>query len=380
MWPESREPSADSSKTALAGSEQKLRSGLTTGSCATACCVAAVQALLAGRRPQQVEITLPKGQVVSLPVIRYRTFTDGVETATVKDAGDDPDVTHGATVFVRLSLTPAPGIVFTAAEGVGTVTREGLVLPVGEAAINPVPRQMMTEHLTRAAYTYRYHGGFQVAVGVEKGEQIALKTMNPRLGIFGGLSILGTTGIVRPYSCSAYIASIRQAVQVAGHNGIRHIAATTGSSSEQAIAAHYRLPEMALIEMGDFAGALLKQIRHSAINRLSLCGGFGKLSKLAAGHLDLNSRASAISFDHLAQMAAEAGADAALCQQILGCNTSIQALKLCQQAQVPLAETVCRYAFSVSRKYLPEHCLLDVWAVDRQGHFVGVYPPRTETR
>jgi len=390
MWPESAEQ------------PKPLRSGLTTGSCATACCVAAVQALLAKRRPEQVEITLPKGQQVSLPIVSYQEIENGMITATIKDAGDDPDVTHGATVFVELRLISDVGVRFKAAKGVGTVTREGLVLPVGEPAINPTPRKMITDHLTKTAYTYQYQGGFEVAVGVERGEQIALKTMNPRLGILGGLSILGTTGIVRPYSCSAYIASIKQGIDVAAHNGFSHIAATTGSSSEQAIAAHYQLPEIALIEMGDFVGAVLKHIRYKHIKhkkveykktletnhrkyepgkslsivnieKLSLCGGFGKLSKLAEGHLDLNSRVSAISFSSLAKLAAEAGGDKLLQQGITCCNTSIQALQLCQQANVDLASAVCKAAWQVAQGYLPTTCELEVWAVDRKGRFVGCY-------
>ena len=282
MWPESSE------------SPQPLRSGLTTGCCATACCVAAVQALLKQRQPDKVEVHLPRGKTVELVIESYQPIGNGISASTIKDAGDDPDVTHGARVFVELRLVAAKGICFKAAAGVGTVTREGLMLAVGEPAINPVPRKMMTEHLENAAYTYGYEGGFEVSVGIEKGDQIALKTMNPRLGILGGLSVLGTTGIVRPYSCAAYIASIHQGIDVARSNGIHHIAATTGSSSEAAIKAHYGLPEMALIEMGDFVGAVLKYLKKAPVNKISICGGFGKLTKLANGHLDLNSRSSSI--------------------------------------------------------------------------------------
>jgi len=370
MWPESSE------------SPQPLRSGLTTGACATACCVAAAQALLAGKRPTTVEVNLPAkkrdaergaGKVVEMPITGYQALENGIRVATVKDAGDDPDVTHGATVYVELKLVEKPGVVFKAAEGVGTVTREGLMLAVGEPAINPVPRKMMTDHLTNAAYTYQYSGGFEVAVGVEQGEQIALKTMNPRLGIVGGLSILGTTGIVRPYSCAAYIASIHQGIDVAHTNGLRHIAATTGSTSEAAIKQQYDLPEMALIEMGDFVGAVLKHLKKSPVAKLSICGGFGKLTKLANGHLDLNSRASSIDLEHLAQLAAQAGADKALQTQVVESNTSVQALKACQNAGVDLAAEVCQEAWMQARKVMPETVELEVWAVDRKGNVVGCY-------
>ncbi|MFT5706488.1 MAG: cobalt-precorrin-5B (C1)-methyltransferase, partial [Oceanospirillaceae bacterium] len=286
-----------------------LRSGLTTGSCATACCVAACQVLFAKKYPKSVEITLPRGKVVSLDIVDYQLLKDdqplsqGVQVATIKDAGDDPDATHGATLFVQLRLTSVVGITFKAAIGVGTVTKTGLLLAVGEPAINPVPRKMMTEHLENYAKTHQYQGGFEISVGVVDGEKIAEKTMNGRLGILGGLSILGTTGIVRPYSCAAYIASIRQGVDVAASNNISHIAASTGSSSEAVIKAYYQLADTALIEMGDFVGALLKHLKKGQVSKLSICGGFGKMTKLAQGELDLNSRKSSIDFEFLADCA-----------------------------------------------------------------------------
>lgn len=365
MWPESSE-----------NQQQQLRSGLTTGCCATACCVAAAQALLAEKQPQKVEVLLPRGQLVELEIIAYQPLQgeQGIRTATIKDAGDDPDVTHGATVFVELRLLPDTGVVFKPAAGVGTVTREGLVLEVGEPAINPVPRQMMMDHLHKAAGVYGYEGGFEVSVGVERGEQIALKTMNPRLGIMGGLSILGTTGIVRPYSCAAYIASIRQGVDVANANGIQHLAATTGSTSEAAIKAQYQLDEMALIEMGDFVGALLKHLRKVPVARLSICGGFGKMTKLANGHMDLNSRSSSIDFQHMALLAEKLGADAPLLEKIRAANTSMEVLQLCQVEDIDLAQAVCTQALLVAEKVVHKtqpQIEIEVWATDRKGNFVG---------
>lgn len=359
MWPESDEQ------------PRPLRSGLTTGTCATACCVAAAQALLAGKQPASVEVELPRGEKVTLVILGYQNVDQGIRVSTVKDAGDDPDVTHGATLFVELRLTASPGIEFKSAPGVGTVTRTGLMLAVGEPAINPVPRKMISQHLQNAAYSYRYEGGFEVAVGVEQGEEIALKTMNPRLGIIGGLSILGTTGIVRPYSCSAYIASIHQGIDVSRSNGISHIAATTGSTSEAAISAHYQLPEMALIEMGDFVGAVLKYLKKAPVDRLSICGGFGKISKLANGHLDLNSRASSIDFQQLAAWAEQAGADKDLIAAVTSANTSIEALNACQRAGVDLAAVVCDAALKVAQSVVPTEVEVEVWAIDRQGAWVG---------
>jgi cobalt-precorrin-5B (C1)-methyltransferase len=353
-----------------------LRSGYTTGSCATATSLAAARLLLGGRISDVAEIVLPKGRRVPMPLVFCRFVngldaSDGAEAGTIKDAGDDPDVTHGAVVFARVQLSEAPGVRFHAGPGVGTVTRAGLPVPVGEPAINPVPRAMMTAHLVGLAAEYDYRGGFEVTIGVEGGEALALKTMNPRLGIVGGLSILGTTGIVRPFSCSAYIASIHQGIDVARANGYVHVAACTGNASEDAMRKRYGLPDVALIEMGDFAGAVLKYLRRAPVERLSLCGGFGKLSKLAAGHLDLHSRHSSIDLAQLAQWAADSGADAVLQAQIRVANTSQQALALCHAKGVPLGDIVCRHACEVARGIVPPEVAVETFAIDRQGCIVG---------
>ena len=367
MWPESSE------------TEQPLRNGLTTGSCATACCVAAVRSLLANKQPNSVEITLPRGEKVDLDIISYQPLDSGIRTSTIKDAGDDPDATHGATLFVELRLIAEQGIKFKAAEGVGTVTREGLVLAIGEPAINPVPRKMMVEHLQHYALAYQYSGGFEVSVGIENGEQISLNTMNSRLGIIGGLSILGTTGIVRPYSCAAYIASIHQGIDVARANNFTHLAASTGIASEHAIKEFYQMNEVSLIEMGDFVGAMLKYLRRekvdpktgNRIKKLSISAGFGKLTKLANGHLDLNSRQSSIDFEQLANIAKERGASTDLQQQILTANTTIQVLNMTKEAGLDIATVVCIEALKFAKTIVHESIQVEVWAVDRKGLFVA---------
>lgn len=370
--------------------KQPLRTGLTTGACATACATAGAHYLLSAlqyneqssnrppQMPSPVSITLPKGQTVELHIAAYRPSSDQstVVTTTVKDAGDDPDVTHGATVFVELQLLSNNTIVFAAAQGVGTVTKDGLALAIGEPAINPVPRQMITQHLREVAADYQYQGGFYVAVGVENGEVIAQKTMNPRLGIMGGLSILGTTGIVRPFSCAAWIASIYQGMDVAQANGIHHLVATTGNTSEDAIKHYYEqkkapLQEMALIEMGDFAGAVLKHSKQVDIERLTLCGGIGKISKLANGHMDLNSRVSAIDFLHLASVAESLGASEVLLEKIVQANTSVEVMQLCHQEHIAIGDRLCELALAVARKKVPQHIAVDIYATDRKGQFVG---------
>jgi cobalt-precorrin-5B (C1)-methyltransferase len=348
-----------------------LRSGLTTGSCATATSLAAARLLLAGETNDAIEITLPKGKCVQMRLEFCRLVADGAEAGTLKDAGDDPDVTHGALVSAQVRLISEPGVRFVAGEGVGTVTRPGLVLGVGEPAINPVPRRMMAEHLMQLAREVGYGGGFEVTVCVENGSELALKTMNPRLGILGGLSILGTSGIVRPFSCAAYIASIHQGIDVARTNGYQHIAACTGNASEDTMRRLYQIPDIALIEMGDFVGAVLKHLRKTPVERLSVCGGFGKISKLAAGHMDLHSRHSSIDLVQLAQWATDVGADIELQRSIREANTSQQALAMASAVGIALGDAVCQHALNFARSVVPAQVQIEVFAIDRQGGIVG---------
>ena len=351
--------------------QRPLRYGYTTGACATAVSLAAAWRLLTQTELKQVEITLPRGQ---RPVFRLeycRLTAMGAEAATIKDAGDDPDVTHGALIFAQVALSTASGVRFYAGPGVGTVTRPGLPIPPGEPAINPTPRRMIAGHLFELANAHGYHHGFEVTIGVENGAELAQKTLNGRLGVMGGLSILGTTGIVRPFSCSAYIASIQQAIDVARANGLAHIAACTGAASEQTLRAYYGLPDMALIEMGDFAGAVLKHVRRAPIPRLTLAGGFGKISKLAAGHLDLHSRRSRVDLALLAVEAVALGADAGLQDAMRTANTSQQALALAHAAGLSLGDRICAMARAQARAILPPEVAVEVWATDREGQPVG---------
>ncbi|MEU7636935.1 MULTISPECIES: cobalt-precorrin-5B (C(1))-methyltransferase [unclassified Streptomyces] len=363
-----------------------LRHGWTTGACATAASTAAYTALLSGEFPDPVTITLPKGQTPSFALAVEELTAAGAGPATamagvVKDAGDDPDVTHGALVRATVRALPAgSGVVFAAGPGVGTVTRPGLPLDVGEPAINPVPRQMIREHLARVAEAHAGSGAtadVEVEVSVDHGEEIARSTWNPRLGILGGLSILGTTGIVVPYSCSAWIDSIRRGVDVARAAGRRHVAGCTGSTSEKVAVALHHLPEDALLDMGDFAGAVLKYIRRHPVDRLTICGGFAKLSKLAAGHLDLHSARSQVDKGFLAELARQGGADEALAEAVAGANTGLAALQLCAAAGVPLGDLVAATARDASLGVLRgAPVAVDVICIDRAGLVVGRAEPR----
>ncbi|GGZ13561.1 cobalt-precorrin-5B C(1)-methyltransferase [Streptomyces inusitatus] len=355
-----------------------LRPGWTTGACATAAATAAYTALLTRSFPDPVTITLPKGQTPSFALAKEELTADGrAMAAVVKDAGDDPDVTHGALVRATVRVLPAgSGVVFRAGPGVGTVTLPGLPLEVGEPAINPVPRQMMRDHMALVAKAHGGGGDVEITVSVDHGEEIARSTWNPRLGILGGLSILGTTGVVVPYSCSAWIDSIRRGVDVALAAGHSHLAACTGSTSEKTVVAQYGLPEIALLDMGDFAGAVLKYVRRHPVGRLTVCGGFAKLSKLAAGHLDLHSARSQVDKGFLAELARRGGADPALAEEIAVANTGLAALQLCAAAGVPLGDLVAVAARDEALSVLRgAPVAVDVICIDRAGTVVGRAAP-----
>ncbi|MEU1799979.1 cobalt-precorrin-5B (C(1))-methyltransferase [Streptomyces sp. NPDC019937] len=355
-----------------------LRHGWTTGACATAAATAAYTALLTGDFPDPVTIALPKGQRPAFALAAEERGADRAMAAVVKDAGDDPDVTHGALIRATVrALPPGGGVVFRAGPGVGTVTRPGLPLAVGEPAVNPVPRQMMTEHIASVAARHGGGGDVEIEISVDHGEEIARSTWNPRLGILGGLSILGTTGIVVPYSCSAWIDSIRRGVDVARAAGRRHVAGCTGSTSEKVAVATHGLPEDALLDMGDFAGAVLKYLRRHPVERLTIAGGFAKLSKLAAGHLDLHSSRSQVDKGFLAELARRGGADEDLAAAVAAANTGLETVQLCAARGVPLGDLVAAAAREVALGVLRgAPVAVDVICVDRAGTVVGHAAPR----
>jgi cobalt-precorrin-5B (C1)-methyltransferase len=352
--------------------DRPLRRGWTTGACATAATKAAFQALLTGDFPDPVEIVLPKGERPSFALARTERNRETTTAGIVKDAGDDPDVTHLALVQSTVRrLPPGSGVVFRAGIGVGTVTRPGLPIPPGEPAINPVPRQMMQTVVAEIATQFGATADVEITISIPNGAELAKQTWNPRLGIEGGLSILGTTGIVHPFSCSAWIASIHRGIDVIRAACLEHAAACTGSTSEAAVAKRYALPDFAYIDMGDFAGGVLKYLRHHPIPRLTLAGGFGKMSKLAEGALDLHSGRSQVSLDALGKAAASLGADEALQVKIRGANTAMEALTFAQRAALPLGDWIATKARKVAEAEADNKVAVELMVLDRNGALVG---------
>ena len=349
-----------------------LRRGWTTGACATGATRAAYSALLTGRFPDPVTVTLPRGERPAFALAREELGQGYALAGIVKDAGDDPDVTHCAEIVARVRpAAPGAGVVFKAGPGVGTVTKPGLPLPVGEPAINPIPREMIRGVVAEVAAEHGGDGDLEVEISVPGGEALALKTWNPRLGIEGGLSILGTTGVVVPFSCSAWIHSIHRGIDVARANGLEHVAGCTGSTSERAVQALFDLPDIAMLDMGDFAGGLLKYLRAHPLPRLTLGGGFGKISKLAAGHLDLHSGRSQVDLDDLAGLLAELGAAQDLAERVRHANTAKEALDLAVENGLPLADAVAGRARDTALAVLNGETEVEVLVFDRAGGLVG---------
>lgn len=336
-----------------------LKRGWTTGACATAAVKAALMALWGEGFPERVRITLPRGERPDFAVDFKASGADWAEAGVIKDAGDDPDVTHGALIKARVEVSDG-GVVFAAGEGVGVVTKPGLPVAVGEPAINPVPREMMRSVVEEMAARLGRAGDVRITVSVPGGAEIAEKTWNPRLGIKGGLSILGTTGIVRPFSCAAWIASIHRGIDVARASGLGHVAGCTGATSERAVQALYGLPDHAMLDMGDFAGGMLKYLATHPVERVTIGGGIGKITKLAQGAWDLHSKRSQVNFTALAEVVGDA--------RVREANTALEAYtmmgsKLAQQvAERALARVEARFGGNMQ---------FDIVVIDRGGDVIA---------
>ena len=350
-----------------------LRNGWTTGACATAATKAAYSAILTGSFPDPVSITLPKGETPAFALAREGFEGASAVAGIVKDAGDDPDVTHGATVIATVTrLPPGSGIHFVAGDGVGTVTKAGLPIPVGEAAINPVPRAMMTAEIEALAAQHGVAPDVEIRISVPGGETIAKDTWNPRLGILGGISILGTTGIVHPFSCAAWIHSIHRGIDVARAEGLTHLLGATGSTSEKAAQDFHGLPDGALIDMGDFAGGLLKYLRAHPVPRLTIAGGFAKMSKLAQGALDLHSSRSQVDNRFYLTLACSQALPEADRRAIDEANTAMEVLEIMTKAGVNIAQAVADAAKHTAQGVLRDSGVrVDILVTDRKGMIIA---------
>ena len=313
---------------------KRLRKGYTTGSCAAAAAKAAAWLLLSGEKLSSVQISTPNGTVLDLEVSDTHTGKGSVSCSVRKDSGDDPDVTNGILITAEVSETEEPGIRIDGGAGIGRVTKPGLDQPVGEAAINSVPRRMIRENLESICRVLDHHGGLSVIISAPEGEELAKKTFNPRLGITGGISILGTSGIVEPMSEQALIDTIRIELKQRRLSGTEHILLTPGNYGRDFIQSHILPDTEKAVMVSNFIGDALDICGELGFTGMLLIGHIGKLVKLAGGMLNTHSRYGDCRMEILASYAAASGLPSAEVRRILECVTCDQAIGILKENRV----------------------------------------------
>jgi cobalt-precorrin-5B (C1)-methyltransferase len=354
-----------------------LKTGYTTGTTATAATKAALYAILHGKTVDSVTVILPKGQTAKIKVA-WTKIGQGTCTATcIKYGGDDPDVTHGAEICSTVSLTANPGVIeIDGGIGVGRVTKPGLGLQIGSAAINPVPRKMLEQAVREVASEWLKASGVNVIISVPKGEEIAKKTDNPRLGILGGISILGTTGIVLPYSTASFAASIRQSLDVAIAMGSDTVVLTTGGRSEDfARELFSTLPDHCFVQMGDFAGYSIKQCAAKKICKSIIAAFIGKLTKMAMGVKQTHVAGSHVDMEFMASLALQCGADERIVEQIRHANTARHVSEIVTKYGIQgFFDLVCKKVYEQMREYANKEVEIEVIMFEFDGSVIGRYP------
>ena len=301
----------------------KLRTGFTTGSCATAASKACILAIQNQKIIENVDIILPKRSRLEIEIDSCEFTTNSAKCSVIKDGGDDPDVTHGAAIFVNIELTDVIGeIEIDGGEGVGRVTKPGLGLEIGSAAINPTPKKMILENVKEVGEELLEKNGIRVVVSVPKGKELGPKTDNPRIGIMGGISILGTSGIVIPYSTASFAAAIRQQISVVNTMNDDNVVLTTGGRSEDFARKIIDLPDHSFIQMGDFSGYTIKQCAKQELKKAYVAGFIGKLAKMAAGVKQTHVKGGKVDMKFLSELAKRCNAGEDTISKILGANTA----------------------------------------------------------
>lgn len=305
--------------------KEKLRCGYTTGSCAVAAVKAALTMLLSGQRQEKVSLMTPKGIELCLDVTDIDMQQDFVQCAVQKDSGDDPDITDGIFVYAKVSKIPA-GIVIDGGQGVGRVTREGLDQPVGNAAINSTPRSMMQTVAAELAERYDYYGGVQIIISVPEGEKLAEKTFNPRMGIVGGISIIGTSGIVEPMSSQALLDTIALEMKQRRAEGEKHLILTLGNYSESFLAVQKPEALDKAVKCSNFVGDAIDMALANDFESILLVGHIGKLVKLGAGIMNTHSKEADGRMEVLTTCGVLAGLETEILRKIPACVTVDEAL------------------------------------------------------
>jgi cobalt-precorrin-5B (C1)-methyltransferase len=352
-----------------------LRTGYTTGTTATAATKAALYTLI-DKQVDQVTVSLPKNRTATLDIAWTKIDGNRVTCAAIKDGGDDPDATHGAEICSTVSFSKDAGqIRIDGGKGVGRVTKPGLGLEMGKAAINPTPMNMLEQAVREVAQEQLKNHGVDVVISVPKGEEIAKKTDNPRLGILGGISILGTTGIVLPYSTASFAASIRQSLDVAIAMGADNAVLTTGGRSEDFAKELFKLPDHCFVQMGDFAGYSIKQCASKKLREVVIAGFIGKLTKMAAGVKQTHVAGSHVNMEFMAGLAAECNAPQNIIQEIKGANTARHVSEIITKNNVAgYFDLVCKKVHDQMSEYAKSQLEIKVVMFEFDGKVIGRYP------
>ncbi len=355
---------------------KKLRTGFTTGTCATAASKAAMLSLINQKQVKFVEVDLPNKKRLNIKINTCEFKKNYAKCSVIKDAGDDPDVTHGAEIFTNLYLTNNINqIQIDGGTGIGKVTKPGLGLELGKAAINPVPKKMIIENLIGVSRGILNNNGIKIIISVNNGNKLALKTDNPRLGIVGGISILGTSGIVIPYSTASFAASIRQNLDVSIAMGNNTIVLSTGGRSESFIRKIIKLPDHCFIQMGDFAGYTMQQCAKKEIKKSYIVGFIGKFSKIASGIKQTHIRGSNVDIDFLSRLARKCNANENIISSIKNANTARHVQEIVMYNNLnTFFDEVCTNVYHQMQKHSIMKVVLDVILFDFNGNIVGRYP------
>ena len=324
--------------------QKKLRFGYTTGSCAAGAARGAAQLLLGEDEINEVELMTPKGILLHLEILDVQRNENMASCAVRKDAGDDPDTTNGILVYAKVEKflirsDMEERIVIDGGIGVGRVTKPGLSQKIGEAAINPVPRAMILQAVEEIADQYHYEGGLKVTISVPEGEKIARKTFNPRLGIVGGISILGTSGIVEPMSEKALIDSIRVEMSQHAAMGEQYMLVTPGNYGADYLREHMELPFEKNIKCSNYVGETIDMAVDMGVKGILFISHIGKFVKVAAGIMNTHSHSADARMEVLCSNAIRAGGDLACARSILQCNTTDEALRVLDENHI-LRETM----------------------------------------
>ena len=354
----------------------KMRTGYTTGTSATAGAKAGVLAILNQEKIGLIDVTLPKKSKIQIKIEKCEFDNQSAHCYVIKDGGDDPDVTHGAEIHTNVSLTSNVGkIEIDGGDGVGRVTKPGLGLEVGSAAINPTPKKMITENIIEIAQDLLKKNGVKVLISVPKGKELAPKTDNPRLGILGGISILGTSGIVVPYSTASFAASIRQSIDVTIAMGNDTVVLTTGGRSEDYARNIITLPDHCFVQMGDFSGYTVQQCAKKGIKKAYVAGFIGKLTKMGMGVKQTHVKGSKVDMEFLAELAQKCNASNDTIQEIKKANTARHVFEIVSAKNLKgYFDLVCAEVYNQLRKHSEEKFEIDVIMFDFDGNTIGKFP------